>query len=228
MRIAIFSDTHGNLPALEAVLADMRRQGAFDLTVMAGDLAMLGPRPAETVDLVRSLNCPVLTGNTDRYLVKGGSHPFIAWTVAQLGAKRIAYLSRLPFAYSVQPAPGRELLIFHATPRDLEDDLSPKRSDDELAARIAGTSADVLAFGHVHVAYRRTIGTQTLFDIASAGYPRDGDQRAAYGIAEWTRDGWTLAHRRVAYDIDLVAGDLRACGVPDGAQQAEMLLKAAY
>ncbi len=228
MRIALFSDTHGNLIALEAVLADMRRRGPFDLTVMVGDLALLGPRPAETVDLIRALNCPVVTGNTDRMLVDGGSHPFIPWTVAQLGPERIGYLDRLPFAYSVQPAPGHELLIFHATPRDLEDDLSPKRSDDELAARIAGTRAEVLAFGHVHIAYQRRVGAQTLFDIASAGFPRDGDQRAAYGVADWTGDGWNLTHQRVAYDVEAAANDLRTCGLPDGDRQAGLLLKAAY
>jgi predicted phosphodiesterase len=228
MRIALLSDTHGNLIALDAVLADMRQQGPFDLTVMAGDLALLGPRPAETVDRIRALNCPVVIGNTDRMLVDGGAHPFVPWTVAQLGPERIAYLDRLPFAYSVQPLPGREMLIFHATPRDLIDDLSPKRSDDELAARIAGTLAEVLVFGHVHIAYRRQVGAQILFDIASAGFPRDGDPRAAYGIAEWTGSGWKLEHRRVAYDIEAVANDLRTCGLPGGERQAELLLKAAY
>src|SRR5437870_3304126 len=134
MRVCIFSDTHGNLVALDAVLADMRQQGAFDLLVMAGDLAMFGPRPAETIDRLRALDCLVLMGNTDAYVVEQ-----------------------------------------------------------------AGQS------------------------------PRDGDPRAAYGIAEWTaQDGWRLDHRRVAYDVDAVVADMRTSGMPDAEKQIEILKSARY
>lgn len=227
MRICLFSDTHGNLLALEAVLADMQRQGTFDLTVMAGDLAMLGPRPAETIDLLRTQNCLIITGNTDRMIVER-ANPLAVWAAERIGQARLDFLAGLPFAYSVQPAPGRELFIFHATPRDLNDDLSPKRSDTELQARIAGVTAELLAFGHIHIPYVRRIGNHTLFDIASAGLPRDGDQRAVYAIAEWTGSDWQLAHHRVAYDVDAVAADLRASGMPNAERQIEILLSASY
>jgi predicted phosphodiesterase len=234
MRICIFSDTHGNLVALDAVLADMRQQGAFDLLVMAGDLAMFGPRPAETIDRLRALDCLVLMGNTDAYIVEqAGESPremkAARWAAERIGAERVQYLARLPFAYSVQPSAGHELLIFHANPRDLEADLRPDRSEAHVRALLEGVRAEVLAFGHIHIPYIRQLGAQTLFDIASAGLPRDGDPRAAYGIAEWTApDGWRLNHRRVAYDVDAVVADMRASGMPDAEKQIEILKSARY
>jgi predicted phosphodiesterase len=233
MRICIFSDTHGNLVALDALLADMRRQGAFDLMVMAGDLAMFGPRPAETIDRLRSLNCLILKGNTDAYIVEQAGKPArelsaAQWAADRIGDERVAFLARLPFAYIVQPVAGHELLICHANPRDLEADLRPDRSEAYVRAVIEGVRADVLAFGHIHIPYIRQVGQQTLFDIASAGLPRDGDTRAAYGIAEWNGQSWVLAHRRVAYDIDAVSADMRASGMPAADKQIEILRSARY
>ena len=227
MRICLFSDTHGNLAALEAVLADMRRRGSFDLTVMAGDLAMLGPRPAETIDRLRALDCLFVVGNTDLMIVERRNE-LAQWAADRIGQARVGFLAGLPFAYGIQPQAGHELLVFHATPRDVEDDLSPKRSEAEVNARIEGVNAEVLAFGHVHIPYVRKVGARTLFDIASAGLPRDGDRRAVYGVAEWTRGGWQLEHHRVEYDVDAVAADMRACGMPNAEKQVQILLSASY
>src|SRR5579862_9776737 len=96
MRIAAFSDTHGNLVALEAVLADIERQDPFDAYLMAGDIVAGGPRPAETLARVRALACPVVLGNTDYYLfapradldaasVSGKERAMHAWAAARIG-----------------------------------------------------------------------------------------------------------------------------------------------
>jgi putative phosphoesterase len=227
MRICIFSDTHGNVVALDAVLADMRRRDRFDLMVMAGDLAQFGPRPAETVDRIRELGCPVLTGNTDQYIVANekGWHD---WVREQLGAERIAYLAGLPFSYSVEPAADHPLHIFHANPHDLEGQLRYDRPESEVRELIAGVRADVLAFGHIHTPYIRHVDDHVLFDIASVGLPRDGDTRAAYGIAEWSGGNWRLEHVRVPYDVEAVAADLRARNVADAEKNIQTLRSASY
>ncbi|MEP7198392.1 MAG: metallophosphoesterase family protein [Chloroflexota bacterium] len=227
MRICIFSDTHGNLSALDAVLADMQPRGPFDLTVMAGDLALFGPRPAETIDRIRAMGCLVLMGNTDQYIVQNAQGAY-DWIRAQLGAERLHYLAGLPFAYAVQPQAGHELLICHANPKDLEDHLRPDRPEAEVRALLDGVSAEVIAFGHIHTPYIRTVGAHTLFDIASVGLPRDGDTRAAYGIAAWTRNGWQLEHRRVAYDVEAVVADMRASGMPNAEEKIQILRSASY
>ena len=227
MCICIFSDTHGNLVALEAVLADMKQQGDFDLTVMAGDLALLGPRPAETIDCLRALNIPMITGNTEVMVVKG-MEPLSQWTREQIGQARIDYLARLPFSYSVQPQVGHAMHIVHANPKDLDAALRPDTPESEVRELVAGLDAELLVFGHIHIPYIRSVDGLTLFDIASAGLPRDGDQRAAYGIAEWRHGQWHLQHRRVTYDIASVLADFNACGMPNAERQAHILERATY
>ncbi len=227
MRICIFSDTHGNVVALEAALADMRKHGPYDLTIMAGDLAMFGPRPAETIDRLRELNCLIIMGNTDEMVVKQDNRSAL-WAYEKIGRERVDFLSRLPFSYSVQPQVGHELLIVHANPKDLEAALRPDTPEDEVRSLVAGVKADVLAFGHIHIPYMRTVGPLTLFDIASAGLPRDGDKRAAYGIAEWTGREWRLNHHRVEYDQDAVVNDIRASDMPNAERWAQILQSATY
>lgn len=227
MRICIFSDTHGNAVALEAVMADMRSRAPFDLTIMAGDLAQFGPRPAETVDMVRSLGCLVLTGNTDEYIVRNehGGHD---WVRSQLGQERLAYLAGLPFSYSVQPEAGHELLVFHANPCDVEQQMRRDTPEDELRSLLSGVNAEVLAFGHIHTPYIRRVEPHTLFDIASVGVPRDGDRRSAYGIAEWKDGQWHLEHVRVPYDVEAVVADIQSRNIPNGEQAIQVLRSARY
>lgn len=226
MRICLFSDTHGNLVALEAVLADMKHQGAFDLTIMAGDLALMGPRPAETIDCLRALNIPIIVGNTDLMIVQ--SEPMGVWAREQIGQERIDYLARLPFAYSVQPAAGHELMIVHANPKNVDDALRPDTPESDVRNLVSHLNVDVLAFGHIHIPYIRKVDNLTLFDIASAGFPRDGDQRAAYGIAEWRDGQWRLSHRRVPYDVAKLLQDFQTCGMPRAERYAQLFENAKY
>jgi len=117
MRVAIFSDVHGNLSALEIVLADIERQ-APDLIVFAGDLCLFGPRPAECLRLVLERQLPSVIGNTDAWLADTSQPPArhpeaIEWTRDQLSPDELARLGRLPFALRVSPTAraGDDLLI---------------------------------------------------------------------------------------------------------------------
>lgn len=127
MRIALLSDIHGNIVALDAVLADMAGRGPFDLTAVAGDLVWAGPWPAEVVDRVQALNGPVIQGNTDALFglaaeetpsgkdeIRYRDH--MAWMRDRLGPARVAYLAALPFSHRISPAAGHDLLIVHANP----------------------------------------------------------------------------------------------------------------
>src|SRR5215475_7628463 len=120
MRIVIFSDVHGNVVALEAVLAEIRRTAAPDALFVAGDLAMLGPRPAEALALLRSLDgARFVMGNTDKDVVEWPvGDADIDWTRAHLSADDMAFLRGLPFEQRLEVAPGHELLVVHANPRD--------------------------------------------------------------------------------------------------------------
>lgn len=140
----------------------------------------------------------------------------------------LAFVRDLPFEQRLEAAPGHELLVVHANPRNLEDAIKPDSSDEIVRPMLAGMDADVLAFGHYHVPFVRQLDGVTLLDVASVGMPRDGDQRAVYAVLTWNGSAWHAEHRRVPFDIDAVARDYHTVGFPDAAAAAERLLRARY
>jgi predicted phosphodiesterase len=226
----IFSDVHGNVVALEAVLADIRREAAPDTLFVAGDLALQGPRPAETLALLRSIDgARFVRGNTDQYLLdRSADEEQVDFARARLPDGDIAFLRELPFEQRLEAAPSHELLIVHANPRDLEGQIKPDSPEALIRPWFAGVAAEVVAFGHYHVPFTRKLDQWTLVDVASVGLPRDGDRRAVYAVLTWKRGAWSVEHRRVAFDIEAVARDYAAVGFPDAMEAAERLLKARY
>jgi predicted phosphodiesterase len=242
MRVALLSDIHGNLVALDAVLADMQQHGPFDYTVVAGDLVWNGPWPAEVVDRLTDLNCPVVQGNTDRLFLRAPDDPpegkepasFAAesqWMRGRLGPRRVDYLSSLPFSYRIEAPNGYDLLVVHATPSSIDYYISPQMGYPELDAAL-GPDDDcdwgALAFGHLHVPFVAEWRGRLLADVASTGLPRDGDQRAVYAVLSWANGAWQAQHYRVLYPVPVVAHELRRCGIPRGKHYAERLVRATY
>jgi predicted phosphodiesterase len=238
MRIAAFSDTHGNLLALEAVLEDIDRHGPFDHLLMAGDLVAGGPRPAETLARIRALQCPVVLGNTDYYLfadntaldaagLKSSERKMNAWAAARIGADGLAYLESLPLSYHLAGPDGGVRMV-HANPEDLEAHIGPDEDEATLKRRLARVREPVLVFGHLHIAYQRRLGGLLLVDVASAGFPRDGDRRAAWGELRHEGNGWEATLHRVPYDVEAVVADLLASGMPRAEKRAKILLDARY
>jgi len=230
MRIAIFSDVHGNVVALEAVLAAIRREAAPDALFVAGDLVLLGPRPAEALALLRSIDgARFVKGNTDQYLIDYGDDvEDVTFARAHLSDDEIAFIRDLPFEQRLEAAPGHELLVVHANPRDLEQAIKPGAAAALIRPLLEGVTAEVVAFGHYHVPFMRRLDQWTLLDVASVGMPRDGDQRAVYATLTWDGGAWQVEHHRVPFDIEAVARDYAAVGYPDAQQAAQRLLKASY
>ena len=228
MRIVIFSDIHGNVVALEAVLAAIRRETTPDALFVAGDLVLFGPRPAEALTLLRSLDgARFVKGNTDQYLIDDSDdEQEVAFARKLLSDDDIAFVRDLPFEQHLEVAPGHELLIVHANPRDLEGPITPDSPDALIRPWFEGVTAEVVAFGHYHVPFVRQLDGRTLVDVASVGLSRDGDQRAVYAIVTWERGRWQIEHRRVPYDIQAVARDYEAVGFPNAKQVAQQLLEA--
>jgi predicted phosphodiesterase len=230
VRIVIFPDVHGNVAALEAVLDAIRREAAPDALFVAGDLVLLGPRPVEALALLRALDgARFVMGNTDKDLVDyPPGDADIDWTRARLSADDMAFLRDLPFEQRLEVAPGRELLVVHANPRNLEEPIKPNAPDVLIRPLLAGVTAEVVAFGHYHIPFVRTLDRWTLVDVASVGMPRDGGQRAVYATLTWERDAWRIEHHRVPFDIEAVARDYETVGYPDAKKAAERLLAASY
>ncbi|HKF76724.1 MAG TPA: metallophosphoesterase family protein [Candidatus Dormibacteraeota bacterium] len=223
MRVAVVSDFHGNLAALEAVVADLRLTSP-DVVLQAGDTAVLGPRPAEVVDRLRELAWPGLVGNTDQMLWKPAARaeqeqraPRLRswldvlfgvlgpWAAERLGEQRLAWLRSLPEERST----GGVRLV-HASPGDLWRAPAPEAADTELAATYGGQDADVAVYGHIHRPFVRELPGLIVANCGSVGLPWDGDPRAAYLLVDAGRP----SVRRVEYDMEQARRDLAASGFP--------------
>lgn len=232
MRVAIFSDVHGNLTALEAVLADIDQQ-AVDTIVFAGDLCFIGPRPSECLQLVRERGITSIYGNTDDWVLGRQEAPeprqaTAEWTRKQLSADDQAWLDALPFAIRYQRSnnPTDALHITHANPRDVNQVIFPAESeqetryhqirqpDAELELLLVGLEAAVLVFGHLHIPSVRTWGNIRLANISSVSVPGDGDPRAKYAVFTWNEGRWEMELRRVAYDMAAEVEAYRAVRPP--------------
>ncbi len=239
MRIAIISDIHGNLIALDAVLQDLNEQPPVDQLVVAGDLCLNGPCPRQVIERVQALQCPVIQGNTDFEIVtqapeKGEKkRNTAAWTREKIGQPGIHYLASLPFSHTIANPVGSvasDLYIVHANPLNLEDAIFPNSTDDELERLLGGLDSriGVLAFGHLHIAYIRWWRNLLLFDVGSCGIPRDEDHRAAYGILNWNGKAWEAEIHRVPYDVEAVIRQIRTCGMPNPEKRVKVLVEAKY
>jgi putative phosphoesterase len=207
MRIAIVSDVHGNLTALEAVLEDLERQRP-DLVVHGGDLAFNGSRPAECVDRIRQLGWPGVRGNMDEALeTHRGRHPSIDWAREQLGEERNRWLQELVLEWRHDD----EIALVHAVPGDLWKAIGREADDAELRAVYGPLGARLAVYGHIHRPYVRDLGDLTVANTGSVGLPFDGDPRASYLLVS---DGEPEV-RRVAYDVERAVRDVEASGHPD-------------
>lgn len=223
MRVAIVSDLHGNLVALEAVLADLAGQ-APDVVLHGGDLSTAGPRPAEVVDRVRALGWRGVRGNTDEVpytrevegRVRAGA-PRLGrwldamfgtlgpWSAERLGEERRRWLHALPERLS-----EGGLRLVHASPGDLWKAPMPDAPAEQLHSTYDPLGGNLVAYGHIHRPYVRQAGHRMVANCGSAGFPWDGDPRAAYLVVD---DGAPRV-RRVAFDVDRAAADAREAGFP--------------
>ncbi len=251
MRVVVFSDVHGNLTALEAVLADIAAQPAVDLLAFAGDACLFGPRPEECAQQIRSAADVCLVGNTDQWTCNPPAVPQNApnrerwqliqtvakWTRDQLSASSLEWLSRLPFGHTISPTARAEdeLLLVHANPHDTMQVIYPPvetqearmgkvhQTDGELAQLLAGTTAGAVAYGHLHFPNLRMSGRTLLANISSVSLPGDDDARAKYGILEWAGERWQAQHVHVPYDLRAEIAALRRIQPPDWANSVAAL-----
>lgn len=224
MRVAVLADIHGNLAAAEAVMEDIERQ-APDYIVAAGDLALRGSHPAETVDLLLDRCDALLMGNTDAYVTDmylSGAYrepehwktELLSWTRDQLGPARLTAMTKLAFSVRYSPRKGQDLFVCHANPRNLEESIEPTLDEAVVRRMLQNVDATAMAFGHLHFPYRRRVGRLVIADVASAGIPRDGDLRPAWGLFTWTPRGWRVQIRRVRYAVRKATQALTARKVP--------------
>jgi predicted phosphodiesterase len=228
------SDIHGNLPALQAV-ADSLPQS--ETVVVAGDHCADGPCPAQVVDLLQELGWTLIMGNTDRDVVEDNGGKSAAWTREQLGAKRLGFLSQLDFSVTLDSRDEEEaqgvawneaILVVHANPLNLEDQLHPTMSEEELRPYLEKTEEEIVAFGHLHTPYVRPVFGKLLVDVSSVGHPKDQDVRAGYTVVKLRNGARSVDQTRLPYDIEKTLHLIKRSGMPAAEKQMKALLKASY
>jgi predicted phosphodiesterase len=221
MKVAALYDIHGNLPALEAVLAEVE-EAEPDVVVVGGDVA-LGPMPSETLELLLSLGERALfvRGNCDRLMneeiTEGGLNADRSrWSAAQLERGQRAWLAALPDTQSVDIDGIGPTLFCHGSPRSDEEILTAISSDLRVAEAVAGVAEEVVVCGHTHVQFDRLAADKRLVNAGSVGMPYES-QPGAY----WALLGPGLDLRRTNYDREAAAKAIRATGFPDANEFAD-------
>jgi predicted phosphodiesterase len=210
--LAVLYDIHGNLAALEAVVAEARAEGV-NRYLLGGDYATFGPWPRETVALLEDLSVEAwVRGNVDRWLVEppeapAETRPLVGAAVAaartELTEDQISRLYALPDRAEVDG-----VLYCHASPRSDLETFAPQPEEDEERL-LANTRQPTVVFGHSHIQFARPGPRETeLVNPGSVGQPLDGDRRAAWAVAE----GDQLAFRRTAYDVERAVAQIRRQG----------------
>ncbi len=234
-RIAVIADVHGNLPALKAVLADMR---AFDVdgVVCLGDVANAGPEPAEAIARLRRLAAPTVLGNTDAYLLRPRTLADLpdppppgweehleleAWCAAQLGDADRDYLRtfapRLEFGLG-----GLRVVAYHGSPKSYDDPIRSNTPDEQLAAWLDDSPADVYLGAHTHEQFAKRFRAALLANPGSVGMAvrltPEGEgwhpAAAEYAVLSVV-DGQPNVHLcKVAYDLRALEDAARRSGMP--------------
>lgn len=226
--IAILSDIHGNLQALEAVLADIERQGA-DRLICLGDMVGKGPNSVEVMDLLLSECDVIVRGNWDELVARKQDELIFRWHADQLGEARVAQLDELPFSFDCLIS-GRHIRLLHASPQSVFHRVQPWDPIEKRLGMFEFTpglteplhpcqSPDVVIYGDIHNAYVQHLEGKTLVNVGSVGNPLDMTQasyvmlQGQYGSVEQAPFRMQLC--RVPYDIEAAVQAAERSDMPD-------------
>lgn len=227
MRLAIISDIHGNLHALQAVWADLQMQRP-DRVYCLGDLVGYGAHPNQVTEFIRERQIPTLLGNYDEGVgfdlddcgcvygdpeLKRLGDASLDWSREYTSAENKVYLRSLPMQIRPEEIQPR-LLLVHGSPRKMNEYLfeDRPRATFERIAKMA--DCGVLLFGHTHVPYTKRVAGTLFVNTGSVGRPKDGDPRAGYVLLETGRRP-KVQIRRVEYDLGAAADAIRRTSLPD-------------
>ena len=247
MRIAIISDIHGNGVALDAVLEDVDSEG-IDQIVCLGDAIQGGPQPAETVQRLRQVGCPVVMGNADAFLLtgsdEGSTEPVTeaqlevrAWSFAQLSESDVAFIKGFQPTVEVSLDGGVHLLCFHGSPASFNELIFPETPEEDFQHMLGAYIGAIMCGGHTHLQQIRRIGDYFFFNPGSVGlaYNRHRPEES-FTIDPWAEYALlradSKAHirldlRRVPYPVDELLNIYKSSGRPHAEQIMEQFRRGA-
>jgi predicted phosphodiesterase len=236
MRVAVFSDMHGNCFGLDAMLEDLR-QTQVDQMVCLGDAIQGGPQPAETVQRLRELNCPVVMGNADAWMLTGvntGAEgepsqkqlDVRAWSLSKLSDADQKFIGGFQPMVEIDLSGGKKLLCFHGSPTSFDDIILPTTPEEDFMRFLGAYQPAFMCGGHTHLQQVRRIGDSFFFNPGSVGFayshqqPDDdfrADPWAEYAILTHDNGRLGLEFRRVPYE----AGEMMAIYAASGRPNAD-------
>ena len=236
MKLAFISDIHGNAAALDAVLKDIKEKRVNQVFVL-GDLCYRGIEPKRAFELVRALNCDVIKGNADEWVVRGvreGEVPDQAlemmnkerdWIVSKLDEESIEYLRELPTELNLTFG-DVTIHAFHATPTSLFDVIQSGDSDEILIEKLMAKKADLYIYAHIHKPYIRCLNGKYIINCGSVGLPFDGLKKASYTLVDIEQGSVQVSNVRVSYDVEKVIQQFKESDYPNRDQLASILTNA--
>lgn len=235
MKLAFISDIHGNAIALDAVLQDIQQKNV-DKVLVLGDICYRGPEPQRAFDLVRALNCNVIKGNADEWVVRGVQRGEVPdhvlelmnkerdWIASQLSNESIDYLRELPTQLNLE-VEGIQIHAFHATPDSLFEVVPPTASDETILEKLVPSEADLYIYAHIHKPYIRFINGKCIVNIGSVGLPFDGLNKASYSIVEINESSIQTSNVRVNYDVQKVVEQYKNVEYPNAEMMSRVVLQ---
>ena len=237
MRYALISDIHANLPALQAVLADIDQRSDVNAIYHLGDLTGYAPWPNEVVALLRKRAIPGVAGNYDSTVATDYkhcgcraetaheeelAHVSFEWTRSHVTPESKNYLASLPFRLDIRPfgghVAGPTITLVHGNQTLNTVYMTEDRSDsflEKMAASLGSRPGDVICFGHTHKPWRRDVGGIQFVNAGSVGRPKDGDWRACYVLLSMEATGTRVEFVRVSYDVEEAARVILESDLPD-------------
>ncbi len=215
MRIAVLADIHSNLPALEAVQADLQLM-APDMVYLAGDQINRCPWPNEVMELIEAEGWPAIYGNHELVVLEVGSPTYstvlndrrrfaeIWWTWAHLKPEHVAHVRILPAEREIVTDGGPPILLMHGLRGDPFEGFYPSLSDVQVTARLEGIVESVVVSAHTHWPLDRSVSGKRIFNPGSVGMPYNGDPRAQYLLLDGDGVTWQPTFRQVDYDRGVV------------------------
>ena len=237
MKVAILSDIHGNMQALESVMADIKENNCEKVFCL-GDLAMAGPEPTKVINFVKSQsNWTVIQGNTDKMIadftpeiLKNTEKAFpvmghaLADDVLFLSDDAKNFLKNLSHQKELN-VDGVKVLLVHGSPRCNNEDILPGMPLEQIEEMIKNVDADLIFCGHTHVpAGYQTNTKQTVVNVGSVGRPMTKDAKSCYCIANFENGSFSIEHRFIDYNRELSAEIMRTRNFDGAEKLAEMIL----
>jgi len=232
--LAIISDIHGNAAALDEVIADIRLENV-EQALCLGDVVAFGPEPKRTLDAIRDLNCEVIIGNTDEWVIKPPSRKSakgpsrmraeqLRWCNSQLLPEDISYIESFKPTATVDLGEGKSLLAFHGSPKSANDVIISTTSVNEYDEMLADYKADIFVGGHTHLSMLRRHRESLIVNPGSVGLPVDRlaleeTEQLLLPYAEYViihRDEETLSieFRHVQLDIEAIIESVEESDFP--------------